>query len=172
MKRVLLTGMSATGKSAVIRELTSRGYKAVDLDEPGWSELVHVHGEPGISAAAPGEDWLWREDRVQELLSTEDVEVLFVGGCASNQVVFYPQFDQVVLLSAPVPLLLERLATRTTNAYGKDPGELARVFEFTETIEPRLRRHASREIDTSAPLAEVVEVLLDTCGSDEGSARL
>lgn len=161
MKRVLLTGMSATGKSTVIRELASRGYKAVDLDEPGWSELVHVPDEPGISAAAPGDDWQWREDRVQKLLSTEDAEILFIAGCATNQGEFYPQFDQIVLLSAPPLLMLERLASRTTNPYGKDPGELARILEFTQTIEPLLRRNASLEVDTSAPLDAVVKTILE-----------
>ena len=33
MKRVLLTGMSGTGKSTVINELAARGYKAVDIDD-------------------------------------------------------------------------------------------------------------------------------------------
>ena len=34
----LITGMSGTGKSAVIQELASRGYPAHDLDTPEWSE--------------------------------------------------------------------------------------------------------------------------------------
>jgi dephospho-CoA kinase len=33
VKRVLLTGMSATGKSAVVRKLAARGYKAIDTDD-------------------------------------------------------------------------------------------------------------------------------------------
>jgi dephospho-CoA kinase len=37
MSRVLLTGMSGTGKSSVIAELRSRGFTAIDMDEPGWS---------------------------------------------------------------------------------------------------------------------------------------
>jgi len=32
MKRVLLTGMSGTGKSTVVAELVGLGFKAVDLD--------------------------------------------------------------------------------------------------------------------------------------------
>jgi hypothetical protein len=95
--------MSGTGKSTVIRELAARGYKAIDAGEPGWSEMVDAPGHPGISASAPGRDWLWREDRIQRLLSTEDAEILFLSGCAPNQGKFYPQFDHIVLLSAPVP---------------------------------------------------------------------
>jgi dephospho-CoA kinase len=160
VKRVLLTGMSGTGKSTLIRELTARGYKAVDADEPGWSELVSVPGHPGISASVPEQDWVWREDRIQRLLSTEDADVLFLSGCASNQGKFYPQFDHIVLLSAPVPLMVERLATRTTNPYGKDPDELAMVLHNTRTVEPLLRRTATLEVDTSVPVDQVIEAIL------------
>jgi dephospho-CoA kinase len=165
VKRVLLTGMSGTGKSTVIRALVARGYKAVDADDPGWSELVHVPGHPGVSAAGPGQDWVWREDRIRELLATEDADVLFLSGCASNQGQFYPQFDHIVLLSAPIPMMMERLATRTTNPYGKDPAELAIVLHNTREVEPLLRRAASLEVDTSAPVDQVVEAILGLVGS-------
>jgi shikimate kinase len=103
---------------------------------------------------------MWREDRVQALLSTEDADLLFVSGCAANMGKFLPQFDHVVLLSAPVEVIAERLTTRTTNAYGKRPAEVARTLELMETVEPRLRRAAGHEIDTSALLDEVVTILL------------
>jgi dephospho-CoA kinase len=38
VKRVLLTGMSGTGKATVIEELPARGYKAFDTDYGGYSE--------------------------------------------------------------------------------------------------------------------------------------
>ena len=153
--------MSGTGKSTVIRALRARGYKAVDADEPGWSELVSVPGHPGISVSEPGRDWVWREDRIQELLSTEDTDILFLSGCASNQVKFYSQFDHIILLSAPVPLMIERLASRTTNPYGKHPDELAMILHNTHTVVPLLRPVASLEVDTSAPLDQVVEIILN-----------
>lgn len=46
MKRVLLTGMSGTGKSTVIRELAARGYKAIDADDDGWSHWIDMRTLP------------------------------------------------------------------------------------------------------------------------------
>ncbi|HEX3271064.1 MAG TPA: AAA family ATPase [Ktedonobacterales bacterium] len=162
MKRILITGMSGTGKSSVIAELVARGYKAVDADSPEYSEWVEVAGDTSALGSPEwgARDWMWREDRVQELLSTEDADLLFVSGCAANMGTFLPQFDQVVLLTAPADIIVERLATRPTNTYGKRPEEIARTLELIETIEPRLRRVASHEIDASAPLDEIVAALL------------
>ena len=147
MKRVLLTGMSGTGKSSVVRELVARGYKAVDTDD-------------GFCEPQPDGRQLWRVDAVEALLATEDADVLFVAGCEENQRQFHSRFDHIVLLSAPLETLLERLAARTTNTYGKDPEELRRFLEDVETVEPLLRRVADHEVRTTAPLEEVVTTVL------------
>jgi dephospho-CoA kinase len=147
VKRVLLTGMSATGKSSVVRALVARGYKAVDTDD-GWCEPL------------PDGRQRWREDAIQALLASEDANVLFVAGCEENQVRFHPQFDHIILLSAPVDTLVERLATRTGNSYGKAAGELSRVLDDIESVEPLLRRAAHHEVQTTVPLGEVVAAVL------------
>ena len=91
---------------------------------------------------------------------TEDAEVPFVSGCTSNQIKFYPRFGHIVLLSAPISVMVERLATRTANPYGKRPDELAMVLHYSRTVEPLVRRAATFEVDTTAPLAEVVAAVL------------
>jgi shikimate kinase len=154
--------MSGTGKSTVIDELAARGYQAVDVDSPEYSEWVEVP-EGAVAAGSPvepGRDWVWREDRVQELLSTEGCELLFLSGCAMNMGKFLPQFDHVILLSAPAHVIVERLATRTNNSYGKHPDEVVRVLSLIDSVEPLLRRAAGHEIDTSAGLDEVVANVL------------
>ncbi len=162
MKRVLLTGISGTGKSTVIEELAARGYKAVDADTDEFSEWVEIIDDadtPG-SPVEPDRDWVWREDRIQEVLSTKGSDVLFLSGCAMNMGKFLPQFDHVILLSAPASLIVQRLATRTNNPYGKHPDEVARVLDLRATVEPVLRRAAGHEIDTSAGVAAVVATVL------------
>ncbi len=147
MKRVLLTGMSGTGKSSVVRELVLRGYQAVDTDD-GWSEVM-----------ADGRQ-RWREDAIDELLSTEDARILFVAGCEDNQARFHPRFDHIVLLSAPLQVLLERLAVRTTNPFGKSPEHQRRVRADHEHVQPLLRRVADYEVQTTMPLDDVVTTIL------------
>lgn len=152
MKRVLLTGMSGTGKSSVINELAARGYKAIDTDD-GWCEPL------------PGGRQRWREAAIGTLLATEDADVLFVAGCEENQVLFHPRFDLIILLSAPAEILMERLAARTTNPFGKAPGELGRILDDLQTIEPRLRKVADHEIQTTVPLGDVVAAVLAVTGT-------
>lgn len=167
MKRVLLTGMSGTGKSTLVGVLAERGYKAIDLDTDEWSEWVPVSGEDPFGTPMEAEsvwqhsDWVWREDRVARLLATQDSDILFVGGTASNQGKFHKQFDHIILLSAPMSVLMERLTSRNTNTYGRDPSERARVRRHVETVEPLLRRAASVEVDTSGALDRAVATVLD-----------
>ena len=104
-----MTGMSGTGKSTALAELGRRGFRVVDTDLPGWSEWIEDEADP------EGGGWFWREDRIAELLATEDERTLYVSGTVSNQGKFYDRFDAIVLLSAPAEVILDRVAHRRTS---------------------------------------------------------
>jgi dephospho-CoA kinase len=114
VQRILLTGMSGVGKSTLAERLSELGYKAVETDYGDFS-VVDEHGYQH-----------WDVDRVRELAATEDADVLFVVGSDDAQVLFYPDFDQIVLLRAPRDVMVERLASRSNNPFGKSSEELAR----------------------------------------------
>ena len=76
---------------------------------------------------------------------------------------FYPLFDHIVLLSAPSEVLVERLRTRTTNPYGKDPAQIAETLDYLETIEPLLREAATLEVVTTVPVARVADIVVAHC---------
>jgi adenylate kinase family enzyme len=146
--RILVTGMSGTGKSTALAELAKRGFAAIDTDEGGWTEWSERDG-----------GYVWREDRIADLLGREHATTLYVSGTVSNQGRFYPQFEAVVLLSAPADVLLRRIAGRTTNDYGKTDGERETVLRDLAEVEPLLRATCTHEIDATQPLSAVVEQL-------------
>jgi hypothetical protein len=157
MGRILVTGMSGTGKSTALAELGLRGFRVVDTDSPAWSEWIPAAGE-----------WLWREDRIAELLTSAEEPPLYVSGCMSNQGKFYDRFDAIVLLSAPVDVILDRVENRTTNDYGKRPGERDLILFHLDSVEPLLRATCTHEIDTSGPVDDVVDTLI-AIGRDAAS---
>ena len=149
MVRVLVTGMSGTGKSAALAALGGRGYRVLETDDLPWSEWSETDG-----------GYVWREDVMSSLLARDDGEPLFVSGCVSNQGRFYSRFDAVVLLSAPAEVILRRVEGRTKNDYGKRPDERERILFDLRVVEPLLRATCTHELDATRPLDEVVDALI------------
>ncbi|MBR0650580.1 AAA family ATPase [Roseomonas terrae] len=159
MARILITGMSGTGKSAVVEELARLGHRAIDLDAPAWSHWVEAPAEDMLTPR-PGRDWVWRMDRVRALLSQHAGADLFVSGCAENMGGAFELIDLIVLLSAPPDTIMERLAARSGDGYGQSGAERAAVARLIEAVEPRLRAAAQAEIDTRQPVGRTVETIL------------
>lgn len=147
--RILLTGMSAVGKSTLVQGLRGLGHAAVDTDDGFTTESTGQAGEV-----------LWLEDRVRALLDGPE-EVLFVAGCASNQVGFHDDFDHIVLLSAPPEVLRQRLATREGNPFGKTPEQVAQVLSDLAEVEPLLRHAADTEIVTTQTLDDTLRQIVE-----------
>jgi broad-specificity NMP kinase len=150
MRRVLVTGMSGTGKSTALVELAKRGFRVVETDGAPWSEWSEEDG-----------GYVWRENLIAELLSPDEGATLYVSGTVSNQGRFYPRFDAVVLLSAPVDVLLHRIQIRTTNEYGKAADEHALILSHVAEVEPLLRATCTHEIDATLPIGDVVDQLVE-----------
>ena len=145
MARVLVTGMSGTGKTTVLDELRRRGHITVDTDYDNWQ--------------LP--DRTWDERRMQQLLESNPDVV--VSGTVDNQVRFYDRFEHVVLFSVPLDVLIERVRSRTNNPYGKTSEQQAEIARYLDTVEPRLRRGANLELDgqrKTSELADIIEQLV------------
>jgi dephospho-CoA kinase len=154
---VLVTGMSGTGKSSALVELSKLGFQVLDTDQPGWTEWSD--SEVGF---------VWREDRIADLLASEVGPSLYVSGAVSNQGRFYPRFDEIVLLSAPAEVLLRRIEARTTNCYGKTQEQRELVLRDLAEVEPLLRRTCTVEIDATRSLVSIVDQLAALGGEPRG----
>lgn len=145
MTHMLITGMSGAGKSTLLGELEQRGHRTVDLDYDGWT-----------TASA-----LWDEPRLSALLATSGSVILC--GTAENQGRFYDRLQHVVLLSAPLEVLLQRVGSRTNNPYGASANDRYAIERHVNEVEPLLRAGATAELDGVRPvtfLADSVETLL------------
>jgi len=153
MLKVLITGMSGTGKSTALHKLSEKGHRIVDTDYDPWSYWAEL---PDGSL-----DRIWREEKIHELLREHQKGKLFVAGCMVNQGKFYADFDHVVLLSATADVILPRIEKRENNPYGKKAEERGLILHHLEEVEPLLRAGATTEIDASLPLEKVVQQLDD-----------
>jgi hypothetical protein len=66
----------------------------------------------------------------------------------------------VVLLSAPIAVLLARVASRV-NPFGRKPEHRAEIVTDLDAVEPMLRAGADVEIVTTASAADVATALED-----------
>jgi hypothetical protein len=84
MPKVLVTGMSGTGKSSALVALARRGYRVVDTDAPGWTEWVASPEKMG------GGEW---QELILHDLAT--VEPMLRSGCTHELEASRP-LDEVV----------------------------------------------------------------------------
>jgi shikimate kinase len=133
--------MSGTGKSTLLDVLAERGHLTVDTDYDGWTL----------------DDGRWDATRMSKLLDREPDVV--VAGTVDNQGDFYDRFEHVVLLSAPLDVLIERVSSRTTNSYGQTADEQAEIAQYVQTVEPLLRRTATTELDGQASVSELAAAI-------------
>ena len=146
---VLVTGMSGSGKSTVLAELKRRGHRVVDTDNPGW--IVETHTARGLEP-------VWDLDQIKALIGGHRTGWLFIAGCVANQVEVYDRVDAVVLLSAPVDVILDRVTDRA-NPFGSTAQDRTKIANDLAAFEPLLRAGADREIVTTASVPEVVAAL-------------
>lgn len=169
---VWVTGSSGVGKSTVCALLKSRGELAVDADWEGYNHWVdRTGGQAVVDPPYPvPAGWLdrfaWRISRaeVEALAARTHDQTAFFCGSVENEIDVWDLFDLVVCMVVDNETLRERLLTRTTNAFGKHPEELAAALGHNDGVESTYRRFGATIIDGSKPPAEIADAVLVAAG--------
>lgn len=186
MSLFYVTGLSGTGKSAVLGELQARGYQARGVDEDGYADWINrVTGTPGdfphddpdldFHAWYRAHEWMLSAERIGVLSheAARSGKPMFLCGTASGDDGAWHLFDKVLALVIDVPTLKQRIAART-NKFGKAPEELAAILGWHASYEATYRGFGAVIIDAARLLDQVVdEILAESVGSSEqGTANV
>jgi hypothetical protein len=165
--KALITGYPGTGKSSVALELKRRGRYAYDTEAMrGYMHAESVQTGERISLPSPvPRGWFestggynWDPVRIAVLLKAHDD--VYVCALADNQEDFYDTFDTIFLLQLNEGDLVNRLQSRTTTTYGKDPGERADILLHHQHFEQSLLEAGAISISAKQGLTEVVNEIL------------
>jgi shikimate kinase len=166
---VWITGNSGTGKSTVRVELARRGYRSFDTDEDGiavWrsratGEQVHDPGDGNHPETwLRDHGWMINRARVQPLAMLARDQRVFLCGSVENEDEVADLFGAVVCLVLDEATLRARLATRTTNGFGKKPVEREAVLEWNKSMESTYRERGAIVVNANQPLTAVADEIL------------
>jgi thymidylate kinase len=158
MSTYLIEGISGTGKSAVCHELRKRGYRALEADE-----AFGFYGDPKTGEITKDEsqlNWMWNRKKVNEELGAQTGEPVFVCGGAMNQHEFVHYFEKTFTLHVDDDTLRERLLSRTSNDFGKQPDDLARQLEWNKGAVKYSKQRGTTLVDATRPIDDVAADIL------------
>ncbi len=101
-----------------------------------------------------------RPERVAQLARSARDQTVFLCGSVENESEVWGLFDVVICLILEESRLRERLATRTTNRFGKAPAELTAILGWSRTVEASYREVGAFVVNADqAPRAVVDQIL-------------
>lgn len=170
MPLIYITGPSGAGKSTVRNELVKRGYEAHDTDEDGLSAWYDNQTLEPVEFPKPDdrpEGWFERHDfrlsaeRLKELAEHAKTKLIFLCGIPANDNEFREYYDKIICLVIDEETMKRRVATRTTNGFGKSPDELKLMLYWHGKMLERYKEWGATMIDASQSIDDVVAAILD-----------
>jgi broad-specificity NMP kinase len=120
MKKILITGISGTGKTTVCKQLNTLGYTAYDIEDIEGMFKMYRKGTREVfddfDNADPekikNSELICDADQLQKLLDEQKTDVAFYCGVASNMDDIISLFDTFILLKTNANTLHSRLSNR------------------------------------------------------------
>ena len=164
LRNYLIAGVSCAGKTTVGEVLRRRGYQVIHGDD----ELAYwgdpTTGDPVDRNSAAQRSWLWDVSKVRSLVSNQNHAATFFCGGSRNANHFIDLFDEVFVLEIDLATLNRRLAARPKDEWGGTASEGEAFARWQLETRDGLPEPAI-VIDAAAPLAQVVEQILNNTAS-------
>ena len=170
MKKIYITGVSGSGKSAIAKELEKRGIFAFSIDEvEGLCNWVDRETQQIDNNYIPSLDWLNAHDwicnveRLKQLLDSEK-ELVIVTGISTNQDEYLNLFDKILLLQGSEKTFMDRMEKRHNNpgenSFGKHSVEREYAGAIHKDFEKKFINMGAILINAENPIEDVIEDIL------------
>jgi shikimate kinase len=171
MPLIYLTGPTAAGKSTIRAELRNRGYEAHDTDEDGIS--LHYNRQTGEVIDYPKDPndrtpkwhaehaFNMAPERIEQLARQAKNQTIFLCGVAANDIELSRYFTKIICLVIDQETMKHRVATRTTNNFGKQPDELEKIMGWYQPVLDKYAKAGAVMVDAAQPIDEVVDTILE-----------
>ena len=170
MKKIYITGISGTGKSATAKELEKRGIFAFSIDEiDGLCNWIDRKTQKIANDYQPTLDWLNAHDwicdieKLKQLLNT-DKNVVIATGISTNQDEYLNLFDKIFLLQCSEKTFMDRMEHRhkkpNENSFGKHQAEREYAAAIYKDFEEKLLKLGAVSINAENPIEVVADEII------------
>ncbi|HLD91768.1 MAG TPA: AAA family ATPase [Patescibacteria group bacterium] len=170
MQKILITGVSGTGKTTTCKVLKKMGYEAVDIENiKGMFKMVHKgtniifkdydNSNPDHLINA---EWICNIGRLKKKFNSQKENIAFYSGIASNMDDILPLFDKFIVLYLTSEALNYRLKNREgTKDIGNNQEGRNVVLGWKDAWEENMKEKGAIIIDADKTPRNIAKEILE-----------
>jgi broad-specificity NMP kinase len=171
MKKILITGVTGSGKSTVAKQLESIGCESHGIEDIEGMFAMYRKGTKEIFEDFDNSDpekirnseWLCKIEQLRNLFASQKQDIAFYCGVASNMDDIFPLFDKVIVLKADSKVLHARLSTREgTDDMGGTETSRQAVLGWKDWWEETMQDKGAILLDANKSSKEIAQEILKT----------
>lgn len=168
-KKILVTGVSGTGKTTVCRELENSDIKTIEVDEtPRLSYWVNKKTKEKLIKKADFSEkflseyeWICDVELLPKLVDEIVGEPVVICGNAENILELIDFCDVTLLLHCCPETFLSRVAARDDNEYGQTEDARNFILSYYEDDNQKCLDAGAIAINAEQPIEKVVEDVMN-----------
>jgi broad-specificity NMP kinase len=165
--KILITGVSGTGKSTMAKELRKRNIFSIDFsDIRGMCSWQDKQTKEKIEEYNPilSDEWFDSKHYICDLKKLKEIldqhkDIVMTGVASGNHTEYFPFFDRVILLQCNPETFIDRMKTRIA-PYGKTKAEQDDAIKWQKEFDPLLLSQGAIPINTEGNIDTVVDKII------------